>query len=214
MSNSLEVQLIRYTPDPDHICGLAAAECYSSNNPYKALKVAMEGGHESVAEHATFTFQIKGLSRTALAQLTRHRLASFSVQSQRYVNITDNDVVMPDSIPEKYRVDWEEIVKKAGILYVHMVEDGVPKEDARFIVPQGVTTKLTMTMNARELRHFFALRCCNRAQWEIRKLACNMLDLVKPVAPILFADAGPACVRGQCHEKRPCGNPWPKLKKE
>ena len=210
----MDVQLIRYTPDPDHICGLAAAECYSSNNPYKALEVAMAGGHESVAEHAVFTFSIRGISRTALAQLTRHRIASFSVQSQRYVNITDNDVITPETIPEKYRKDWDDIVKKAGILYVHMVEDGVPKEDARFIIPQGVTTNLTMTMNARELRHFFSLRCCNRAQWEIRQLACAMLDLVKPIAPILFDNAGPACVRGKCPEKKPCGHPWKETTKE
>ena len=210
----LEVNLIRYTPDPDHICGVAAAGCYDSNDPYKALNAALSGGHDSVAEHASFTFQVKGLSRVALAQLTRHRIASFSVQSQRYVKVADAEVVMPETISDQYKAEWNDIVRRSNILYTHMVSDGVPKEDARFILPQGVTTTLTMTMNGRELRHFFALRCCNRAQWEIRDLACRMLKQVKEVAPKLFENAGPDCVRGRCHEHKPCGNPWPKEIKE
>jgi len=205
----MKAELIRYTADPDGLCGMAAALCYNGKNPEKSLKIAMNGGHESVLEHATFTFLIEGISRVTLAQLTRHRLASFSVQSQRYCGVKAEGVVVPESIRAKrFTGSVNALVRKSEELYDAMIQEGIPAEDARFIVPQGITCKLMMTMNARELRHFFSLRCCNRAQWEIRELADEMLRLCKEVAPMTFADAGAGCVRGKCPEgAKSCGKP-------
>ena len=203
----MEVTLIRYTHDADGLAGMAAALCYDGKNPEKSLKVALNGGHESVVEHASFTFLIEGVSRVLLAQLTRHRLASFSVQSQRYCGVKAEGVVVPDSIRNKrFTGSVNALVRKSEELYDAMIQEGIPAEDARFVVPQGITCKLMMTMNARELRHFFSLRCCNRAQWEIRDLATEMLRQCKEVAPMLFADAGAGCVRGACPEgAKSCG---------
>lgn len=211
----MKVNLIRYTIDPDELSGEAAALCYNGKNPEKSLDVALDGGHESVIEHAVFTFKIEGVSRVTLAQLTRHRLASFSVSSQRYIKIIDADFVTPQSIIDK---GWEDNYRKqimdALNLYTLMVEDGVPCEDARYHLPQAFTCNIMLTMNARELRHFFSLRCCARAQWEIRHLARQMLALCQGVAPVLFADAGPGCVRGNCPEgAKGCGKGQNDVKK-
>lgn len=210
----MKVTLERYTVAPEGIAGEAAALCYNGKNPAKSLDVAMDGGHESVIEHAVFTFRVEGVSRALLAQLTRHRLASYSVQSQRYVNYLKGfDYVTPpkivalgeDAVAEydrqmatihEWYVGWKEKLGKG--------EDG--NEDARFVLPNACATCLLVTMNARELRHFFSLRCCSRAQWEIRHLARQMLALCQDVAPKLFADAGPGCVRGHCPEgEKSCG---------
>lgn len=144
-----------------------------------------------------------------LAQLTRHRLASYSVQSQRYAGIADNIIIVPETAEEKSnKEELEQISKQLLQVYQDAIDAGIPEEDARFFLPQGISTKLIMTMNARELRHFFALRCCNRAQWEIRELADMMYKQVGYVAPFLFEDAGPGCVRGACPEgKKCCGHP-------
>lgn len=204
----MRVELIAYTPKASGVCCDAAAVCTDSQNGYRSLQHSMESGHESVLEHAVFTFRVEGLSRAALAQLTRHRLASFSVQSQRYVKINGVDLVMPERIRNsEFYVEAGSLLEDVMNLYRRMVEAGIPTEDARYVTPQAVPTSLIVTMNARELRHFFSLRCCNRAQWEIRCLADEMLKLCKETAPILFEDAGPGCVRGRCPEKRPCGNP-------
>lgn len=206
----MKIDLERYTDRPDEICGQAAALCTGfEGDPLKALRGAMASGHESVAEHAAFTFVIEGISRVTLAQLTRHRMASFSVQSQRYCGVDAGSVVIPDSM---CRTDAAYLLvrhkREAAKLYGALTEMGIPAEDARYILPQGITTTLMMTANARELRHFFSLRCCNRAQWEIRQLADEMLKLCKGVAPVLFADAGAGCVRGRCPEgSRSCGKP-------
>ena len=210
----MKVTLERYTVAPEEIAGEAAALCYNGKNPAKSLDVAMDGGHESVIEHVAFTFRVEGVSRALLAQLTRHRLASYSVQSQRYVNYLKGfDYVTPpkivalgeDAVAEydrqmatihEWYVGWKEKLGKG--------EDG--NEDARFVLPNACATCLLVTMNARELRHFFSLRCCSRAQWEIRHLARQMLALCQDVAPKLFADAGPGCVRGHCPEgEKSCG---------
>lgn len=204
----MKVTLKRWTPDPDLICGEAAALCTGyTGDPLKALKGAMASGHESVCEHATFTFEIEDVSRVLLAQLTRHRLASYSVQSQRYCGANPDDLVIPQSILDKrFGGSVTLMMQKVTDLYDAMLQEGIPVEDARFLIPQGVTCKLMMTANARELRHFFALRCCNRAQWEIRELAKRMLTLCRGAAPVLFADAGPGCVRGACPEgAKSCG---------
>lgn len=191
------------------LCGMAAAECYQGKRHDKSLSRAMDGGHLSVLEHAAFTFRISGVSRVLLAQLTRHRIASYSVQSQRYCG-ANLDLVIPDSMAREELVDEMIDVKKAvEKLYTKAVALGVPAEDARYFTLQGGKTSLIMTMNARELRHFFELRCCNRAQWEIRDMACQMLALCKIAAPELFKNAGPGCLRTGCPEgKMCCGKPW------
>lgn len=198
----MKVELIKYTPNADELAGMAAALCTGfKGDPVKALKRALKSGHESVAEHNSFTFYIEGVSRVLLAQLTRHRIASFSVQSQRYCGCYPADVILPDSFKDKrFMGSVNVVLNKIDDLYTSMVAEGISEEDARFIIPQGITCKLMMTANARELRHFFSLRCCSRAQWEIRDLANEMLRLCKGVAPVLFDDAGPGCVRGHCPE--------------
>ncbi len=203
----MKVKLIRHTCEPEMLAGYAAAKCYNGKDPRKSLEVAMDGGHESVLEHAVFTFEVDEVSRVLLAQITRHRLASFSVQSQRYCGANQN-VVTPDSMVHPELLGDIVAVKKAvDRLYKHARELGVPHEDCRYYTLQGGHTGFVMSMNGRELRHFFSLRCCNRAQWEIRELADKMLELVKEVAPVMFADAGPGCVRGHCPEHKPCGRP-------
>ena len=205
----MNVTLIRYTPEPDKLCGEAAAICTGyTGDPLKALRGALDSGHESVAEHASFTFRVEGVSRVLLAQLTRHRLASFSVQSQRYCGVKPEWVVPKTIRDAGYEAKYLRQCENAYEMMCCMIADGVPDEDARYIIPQGVTCNLVVTMNARELRHFFELRCCNRAQWEIRELARRMMAECSVVAPELFKDAGPGCLRGPCPEgKRSCGRP-------
>ena len=200
--------------DPDYLAGMAAATCTGSKNAKTALKHSMASGHDSVAEHAVFTFRIEGVSRSLLAQLTRHRIASFSVQSQRYVDQSQSHVIVPASIlSSKYGEAFMDEVNRIRELYNLMVADGIAKEDARYILPEGTETSLVMTMNARELRHFFRLRCCNRAQWEIRYLADAMLAQCRKAAPMLFEKCGPSCVtEGKCHEVRTCAHPRSDLK--
>lgn len=203
----MTVELMAYTPDPEKICGEAAAICTHSGNPEKALRAAMRSGHESVLEHASYTFRITGLSRVALAQLTRHRLASFSVQSQRYVPLEPESQHYPDSIQKHgFSRKAARLMKAAMDLYAEMTEAGVPREDARYLIPQGVETELILTMNVRELRHFFRLRCCERAQEEMQRLADTMLELCRGTAPLLFRDAGAPCMLGTCPEAHPCGS--------
>lgn len=201
------VKLIAYTPDPDKLCGMAAALCTGQDIDNdlvceSALRGALRRGHESVAEHASFSFLVEGVSRVMLAQNTRHRLASYSVESQRYVKGSGLSVVVPERIaadPELAE-EFEIMAHAAAMFYEGCLERGVPSEDARYGLLQAGTTQLVMSMNARELRHFFSLRCCNRAQWEIRSLADDMLRQVKQAAPVLFENAGPSCVAGACPE--------------
>ena len=204
----MKVKLIRHTCEPEMLAGYAAAKCYKGKDPRKSLEVAMEGGHESVLEHAVFTFEVDEVSRVLLAQITRHRLASFSVQSQRYTG-ADMSMVTPKSMCTYDLIDDIADVRQAvERLYKHARALGIPHEDCRYFTLQGGHTGFVMTMNTRELRHFFSLRMCSRAQWEIRELADKMLELVKEVAPVLFADAGPGCVRGACPEgDKCCGKP-------
>lgn len=204
----MKVELIAFTPTASGVCCEAAAVCTTSDNGYRSLQHSLASGHESVLEHAVFTFRIEGISRVTLAQLTRHRLASFSVESQRYVKLDDWKAVIPDTITKsKFLQEADEQIRHSMELYRRMVEAGIPAEDVRYLTPQAITTNLVLTMNARELRHFFSLRCCNRAQWEIRHLADEMLRLCRKEAPILFEAAGPGCVTGNCPESRPCGQP-------
>ncbi|MDO5456636.1 MAG: FAD-dependent thymidylate synthase [Eubacteriales bacterium] len=202
----MKVTLLSCTPDAALLCGKASAVCTASDDPWRSLRAAMASGHTSVLEHAIFTFKVEGLSRAALAQLTRHRLASFDVESQRFCKLEDVKMVMPDSIARsEFLLEAEELLNKSMDLYKRMVSAGIPCEDARYVTTQAVETNLIVSMNARELRHFFSLRCCNRAQWEIRGVADAMLAICKRVAPELFYGAGPGCVSGNCPEASPCG---------
>ncbi|MBJ6801169.1 FAD-dependent thymidylate synthase [Geomonas propionica] len=215
----MKVALLQHTPEPELTIALAARLCYSSAD-IEALKDKLSGadvkkfldkimslGHQSVLEHASFTFGVDGISRVTSHQLVRHRVASFSQQSQRYVSHKERfAVVTPQSIadnPEHLQL-FEAQVASLHAAYATLVEAGVPAEDARYLLPNATETKIIITMNARELLHFFAVRCCERAQWEIRAMAVEMLRLVKPVAPTVFDKAGPGCLAGPCPEGAMC----------
>lgn len=205
----MKIKLVSYpTMDPAKLCGMSAAICYDSNNYDSALKHSAGAGHTSVLEHASFTFEVEGISRVTLAQLTRHRIASFSVQSQRYVKLDNPELIIPETIRNSaFAQETESTMRYVMNLYKRMVDAGIPAEDARYVTPQAVPTKLMMTMNARELLHFFSLRTCNRAQWEIRTMADEMLKICRKVSPEIFGKAGPGCISGKCTEGRPCGKP-------
>ena len=218
----MKVTLITHTPEPEKVVAGAAKLCYSSSDVETLMnglttekvetfiKKLTDLGHQSPLEHCTFTFGIEGVSRALLAQLTRHRIASYSVKSQRYVKEGQFEYVIPPTIAKNYylKVKFSTLMKKLQEYYNCAVEDGIPPEDARFILPNACETKIIVTMNIRSLLHFFDERCCERAQWEIRDMANVMLDICKEVAPNLFAKAGASCVRGKCKEgKMSCGNP-------
>lgn len=214
----MKVELLSHTPNADSICAAAGRSCYSErssaelldmSDPEKTLGKIVGMGHHSVIEHAVFSFSVEGVSRALTHQLVRHRIASFSQQSQRYVPLKDPTFVTPHTIkddPEALRL-YEDTMDEIWKVYSKLSEK-IPAEDARYILPNGCTTNITITMNARELLHFFSLRCCERAQWEIRDMAERMLTLCKDVSPVIFRDAGPPCVRGPCPEgKLSCGHP-------
>lgn len=238
------VTLLAYTPDPEKTVASAAKLCYSSSSIENLreglteekskgfVEMLAQIGHESPIEHASFTFGIEGVSRSLLAQITRHRIASFSVQSQRYVKINDFKYVTPPeiaAIPEALEI-YEQAMERDAQDYKRLTDllmenhlkeltdagmdekeaakkaEKMSIEDARFVLPNAAETKMVMTMNARSLHNFFAHRCCNRAQWEIRDVACQMLKLVSEVAPSLFVKCGPPCLYGACPEgKMSCG---------
>jgi thymidylate synthase (FAD) len=212
---------------PARVVASAAKLCYSpsrtsdlfdglDDGPVRDfLKKLRSIGHLSPFEHANFTFSADGLSRVASHQLVRHRLASFSQQSQRYVKMTNLAAVTPPSVSEmpEARAIFERQLSSAMEAYERLIALGIPKEDARFILPHGAETSLILTMNARELHHFFSLRLCRRAQWEIRGLARQMLALAHKAAPELFEPAGPSCVtQGRCVESHSCGRPFSSMK--
>ena len=217
----LKVILLRSTPDPDEVVALGARLCYAqadvdalrerveANDQRAFVEGVMGRGHLSVTEHASFTFAVEGVSRALLAQLTRHRIASFSVQSQRYVSMAKGfDYVIPPSIAalgEEETREFEREMAQMHEWYLRWQEKlggagESANQDARFVLPNACSTRLVVTMNARELLHFFELRCCSRAQWEIREMAWQMLALCREAAPALFAQGGPACLRGACPE--------------
>lgn len=234
----MKVELLEHTPNPERVIAAAAKLCYSpvgvddileKMTPEKTesfINMLSEIGHESPVEHVCFTFAVEGVSRALLAQLTRHRIASYSVQSQRYVAKDNFEYVIPpeiEKIPEAKALFLEamendrETYKKLNDILAKVHEQQFlssgkePKEalkaakkkaneDSRYVLSNACDTKIVMTMNVRSLYNFFSLRCCDRAQWEIRALAEEMLRLVKNVSPVLFAKAGPACVRGKCPE--------------
>ncbi len=241
-----KVYLLAHTPNPEHTIACAAKLCYSSSKVSQLnenltdeqaanfVDMLSEIGHESPIEHASFTFGIEGVSRSLLAQITRHRMASFSVKSQRYVREGSFEYITPPeiaAIPEALEL-YEEIMAEDQKRYDRLTEILKDKhkamfiangkdektadrlaekkaiEDARFVLPNSCETQMVMTMNARSLMNFFKIRCCKRAQWEIQDVANQMLALVSKVAPSLFKNAGPSCLRGNCSEgKMSCGKP-------
>ncbi|WP_373897438.1 FAD-dependent thymidylate synthase [Haloimpatiens sp. FM7315] len=233
---ALKVKLIEYTPNPERVIAAAAKLCYSASgideiaeklteeNTEKFLNMLVSYGHESPIEHVSFTFAIEGVSRSLTHQLVRHRIASFSQQSQRYVKLKQFEYVIPDSVKadEEAKKIFIETMEKCQEAY-NMLSDRLKEkyvnegmtnsaaekkaiEDARYVFPNACETKIVVTMNARSLMNFFRHRCCSRAQWEIRALASEMLKQVKLVAPVLFKYAGPSCLKGSCTEgKMSCG---------
>ena len=239
-----KVFLLAHTPNPEYTVAAAAKLCYSSSNiagltdnltDEKAasfVEMLSEIGHESPIEHASFTFGIEGVSRSLLAQITRHRMASFSVKSQRYVREGSFEYVTPPEIAadSEALAIYDEIMAEDQRKYDRLTEilknkhiktflaEGKDEktaermaekkaiEDARFVLPNSCETQMVMTMNARSLHNFFKHRCCARAQWEIQDVANQMLELVCKVAPNLFKNAGPSCLNGPCPEgKMSCG---------
>lgn len=225
-----KVELLKFTPNPEEVIALSAKLCYSdatiddivegveTKDISKFIQRLTSFGHASPFEHASFTFGIEGVSRAFLAQITRHRIASFSVKSQRYVSANKNvdsfNFIVPPTIValgsdaiEKFRHQMHEMQCWYNDWQLALGGDcESSNEDARFVLPNAAETKMIVTMNARELMHFFNLRCCNRAQWEIREVAWQMLSKVLIVAPNVFAKCGPSCVAGICPEgKMTCG---------
>lgn len=252
----LKIKLIEHTPNPEKVVASAAKLCYSQVGvdeilenlddvkTQKFLDMLMTYGHHSPIEHVSFTFAIEGVSRSLTHQLVRHRVASYSQQSQRYVKLQQFEYIMPPDIEKNkeakelfiksmQRVQQEynqlveilckhelsalikEYMKDKGLISIEEIEAKQHKileskaekkaiEDARYVFPNACETKIMVTMNARELIHFFNHRCCNRAQWEIRKMAKEMLMICRDIAPVLFKYAGPSCVNGPCPEGGMC----------
>ncbi|MFH1623174.1 MAG: FAD-dependent thymidylate synthase [Candidatus Aenigmatarchaeota archaeon] len=212
----MKVKLVAYTPNPELVCAAAAMtsttdgsveknfEEMTIEKAQKLIRNVVGRGHVSIVEHANFTFAVEDVSRSLTHQLVRHRIASYTQQSQRYVKLNaDSDwFVVPHTFQtpeqqEKFKQRMAEIAK----WYEEAVADEIPAEDARFYLPNAAKTAITVTMNARELLHFFGLRCCARAQWEIKELADAMLAEARKVAPVIFENAGPNCVQlGYCPE--------------
>ena len=224
--SEMKVALVRHTLSPEEVVALGARLCYSkarvddlltrveAKDQTDFVHKIMGMGHDSVLEHASFTFGIEGVSRVLLAQITRHRLASFSVQSQRYVSYESGfGYIVPPTIEalgEEAVAEFEQQMDTLHQWYTEWQQKLGNGEggnaDARFVLPGACETRMMVTMNVRELRHFFSLRMCSRAQWEIRALANEMHRLCMEVAPALFENAGPGCLRGACPEgEKTCG---------
>jgi len=218
----MKVKLLAYTPDPERVVAAAARICYSKRSGDEIMENFTEQeiseflermvqlGHTSTFEHASFTFAIDGVSRSLSHQLVRHRIgASYSQKSQRYVKEKQFEYITPDSIKKEPELNgkYQEIMSTLAAQYNEFLNAGIPAEDARYLLPNACTTNFVLTMNARSLLHFFELRCCMRAQDEIRELAFLMLKEVKKVAPVLFSRAGATCVtQGICYEgEMSCG---------
>jgi thymidylate synthase (FAD) len=217
-----KVELIRNTADGEQLTALAAKLCYAGgdlaslqeriqkNDQRAFLRKVLTMGHESVMEHISFTFLIEGVSRALLAQLTRHRIASFSVQSQRYVGYEKGfGFIVPPSVEALGAEAVREYTRQMDqmlVWYQGWQQKLGQNEDARFVLPNACETRLMMTMNVREIKHFLRLRMCKRAQWEIRELAETIFALCFEEIPELLMDAGPGCLQGACPEgEKTCG---------
>ena len=241
----MKVKIIAHTPEPEKVISMAAKLCYSAvgvdqieenltdESVDKFLNMLINIGHESPLEHVSFTFAVEGISRACSHQIVRHRIASFSQQSQRYVKLDQFEYIVPKEIGEIEEAkeifikamenDQETYDKLVEILfekhYNNLIKYGKNEkeakreaekkaiEDARYVFPNACETKMVFTMNTRSLYNFLHHRCCERAQWEIRDLATDMLKELKQVAPILFKNSGPNCIKGACPEgNMTCGN--------
>jgi thymidylate synthase (FAD) len=225
----LNVKLLNYTHDAEQIIAAAIRQCYSalganelsekiSPEKRKALiNQIINSGHTSTIEHALFTFAIEGISRVTSHQLVRHRIASYSQQSQRYVDFTKKDsfcfIVPPSIIKAGLEKEFIKDMEQDYERYKYYAEKGVPAEDARYKLPNACETKIVVSMNPRSLHNFFKERLCIRAQWEIRAMAREMLKLAEKKAPILFSNVGPSCETDLiCRQgKRSCGK-WKAIK--
>jgi thymidylate synthase (FAD) len=232
LSATLNVTLLSNTPEPERAVAAAGRLCYSSSTAAqlkeamseeeitRLIRLLIQSGHMSALEHASFTFGIDGISRACSHQLVRHRVASYSQQSQRYVHFSDSDgFIMPPAIEEDPEASeiFLNAIKQATSAYDKLVELGQKRgleketiqEDARFVLPNAAETRIVVTMNARELRHFFRIRCCRRAQWEINRMAWHMRTLVIREASHLFWKSGPDCLYRKCQEgKMTCGEEY------
>jgi thymidylate synthase (FAD) len=220
----MNVKLIGYTSDPEKLPAMAASLTHSKIKPENlakkpqndlsaVLKQVLALGHTSVIEHASFTFAISEVSRSLTHQLVRHRIASYSQQSQRYVNLTEPSYVIPPTIARnpKMKHAYEDTMRLIWEQYNKLLEMKIPAEDSRYVLPNATCTNIMVTMNARSLLNFFELRCCRHAQWEIRMLANKMLSEVKKVAPVIFKNAGPSCkTKRICPEKKTSCPLYPK----
>ena len=211
----MNVKLISYTPEAERKVAMAARLCYSpvgaaeleerlSDTQVQSLvQKILSMGHYSTLEHASFTFAIEGVSRVLTHQLVRHRISSYSQQSQRYVKEHEFEYILPPSVAANpsAKERFEGLMEEIRTVYGELTAMGVHQEDARYCLANATETKILVTMNARALFNFFELRCCARAQWEIRKMAELMLQQVKAVSPALFDKAGPTCISGgYCRE--------------
>lgn len=215
------VTLLSHTPDPEKIVAAAARLCYSDKDISnildnfteekieKFLNKLISLGHESPLEHISFTFGVEGISRACSHQLVRHRIASYSQKSQRYVEESNFSYVTPPSLNNQIdKGYYDYMMYTIGEFYKDLRSAGLEPEDARMILPNACCTSIIVTMNARSLLNFFKHRDCNRAQWEIRELSRKMMDICKEVAPRIFANAGASCRRGKCSEgSMSCGSP-------
>ncbi|TAK36527.1 MAG: FAD-dependent thymidylate synthase [Chloroflexota bacterium] len=216
----MRVTLIKHTPEPELLIASAARLCYSASGIEqivqrmtpeevdRMLDQLLSSGHLSPFEHASFSFGVEGISRAASHQLVRHRLASYSQQSQRYVSLRRLEYVVPPTIKERgaLQQEYEAAMESVHRLYLRLLEEGVPAEDARFVLPNATATRLVMTMNARELMHTCSIRLCVRAQWEIREMFALVRAEVVRVAPRLGRELKIKCDRlGYCDERESCG---------
>ena len=207
------VILIAHTPEAEKVVAMAAKICYAKNVSIKKLQKKindndvstfitklLESGHESPFEHVSFTFGIEGISRACSHQLVRHRMASFSQRSQRYCFEDGFNYIEPDDMNDEEDKFFRDFMRHSKEVYSKLIDKGVKPEDARMVLPNACETKIIVTMNARELLHFFKLRCCKRAQKEIREVAFMMKNICRKVAPNIFQYAGPNCLKGYCTE--------------
>jgi thymidylate synthase (FAD) len=219
----MKIKLIKYTPEPEKMVAVAARLCYSptgaedlmenfsEEEAAKLVRFVIKSGHLSTTEHISFSFAVEGVSRALTHQIVRHRLASYNQQSQRYVKFFGNyEYITPPAIKNNKKINkkYDILISDIHKFYEEMLSAGIEPEDSRYILPNASETKIIITMNGRELLHFFTVRCCNRAQWEIKELAIQMLKQVKTVSPVVFEKAGPNCLRSTCPEgKFKCDNP-------
>ncbi len=195
----VKVKLINYTPHPQKTAAIPGKLCYAKSSLKDLEKITPQEekrfiekiiklGHLSVIEHSSFTFAIEGISRVTSHQLVRHRIASFSQQSQRYVKKRNFEYIIPPTIKKKKKLKavFEKVIKDINAAYAKLLDNGIPAEDARFLLPNACETKIIVTMNARELLHFFKLRCAKNSQWEIRQMANLMLKEARKVASVIF----------------------------